>query len=51
LAGQVLKVLKETAKKGFNVFTIAGRELPKGLIYYKLETELGTETKKMLHLN
>ena len=50
-AGQVLKVLKETAQKGFNAFTIAGSEMPKGLIYYKLETDFGTETKKMLHLN
>ena len=50
-AGQVIKVLKETAQKGFNAFTIAGSEMPKGLIYYKLETDFGTETKKMLHLN
>lgn len=49
--GQVLKVLKNSGKKGFNAFTIAGNEVSKGLIYYKLETEFGTETKKMLHLN
>jgi len=50
-SGQVLKVLKNTGKKGFNAFNIAGNEVAKGLIYYKLETEYGTETRKMLHLN
>ncbi|GEM_PF-3374436 len=50
-AGQVLKVLKSNGQKGFNAFSIAGEEVGKGLIYYKLETEFGTETKKMLHLN
>ena len=50
-AGQVLKVLKNSGQKGFNAFTIAGSDVSKGLIYYKLETEFGTETKKMLHLN
>lgn len=49
--GQVLKVLKNIGQKGFNAFTIAGSDVSKGLIYYKLETEFGTETKKMLHLN
>lgn len=50
-AGEVLKVLKNKGQKGFNAFSIAGSEVEKGLIYYKLETEFGTETKKMLHLN
>ena len=49
--GQVLKVLKNSGTKGFNAFRLVGSEMPKGLIYYKLETEYGTETKKMLHLN
>ncbi len=50
-AGQVLKVLKNNGQKGFNAFTIAGSDVAKGLVYYQLETEFGTETKKMLHLN
>ncbi|MFK7984131.1 MAG: hypothetical protein AB8G86_29420 [Saprospiraceae bacterium] len=50
-AGQVIKVLKNTGTKGFNAFRLVGSEVPKGLIYYQLETEFGTETKKMLHLN
>lgn len=50
-AGQVLKTLKNNGTKGFNAFRLLGSDIPKGLIYYKLETEYGTETKKMLHLN
>ena len=50
-AGQVIKVLKNTGTKGFNAFRLVGSEVPKGLIYYQLETEFGTATKKMLHLN
>ena len=50
-AGEVIKVLKNTGTKGFNAFRLVGREVPKGLIYYQLETEFGTEKKKMLHLN
>lgn len=50
-AGQVIKVLKNTGTKGFNAFRLIGSEVPKGLIYYQLETEFGTATKKMLHLN
>jgi len=50
-AGKILKVLKNNGEKGFNAFTISGNEVTKGLIYYKLETDFGVQTKKMLHLN
>lgn len=50
-AGQVVKVYQETGKSGFNSFIISGGDVPKGLIYYLLETDSGTMTKKMLHLN
>jgi len=50
-AGQVVKAYQETGKEGFNSFIISGRDVPKGLIYYLLETDFGTMTKKMLHLN
>ncbi len=49
-AGQVVKVYQETGKEGFNYFTISGEDVPKGLIYYLLETDFGKMSKKMLHL-
>ena len=50
-AGQVIKVYTGKSEKGFNSFIIQGSDVPKGLIYYKLETDSGEVTKKMLHLN
>jgi len=50
-SGQIIKVFNGNGQKGFNSFTIQGNEMPKGLIYYKLETDFGEVTKKMLHLN
>ncbi len=49
--GKVIKVYNGSGEKGFNSFTIKGEEVPKGLIYYKLETDFGAVSKKMLHLN
>lgn len=49
--GKVIKVYNGSGEKGFNSFTIKGDEVPKGLIYYKLETDFGVVSKKMLHLN
>lgn len=49
--GTVLKTLKEDGKKGFNTFSLEGKEIEKGLIYFKIESSFGSETKKMLHLN
>jgi len=50
-SGQIIKVFNGNGQKGFNSFTIQGSEMPKGLISYKLETDFGVVTKKMLHLN
>lgn len=50
-AGTILKVVKEEGKEGFNSFTLEGKDVEKGLIYFKIETDYGTQTKQMLHLN
>lgn len=50
-SGKLIKVYNGSGKKGFNSFIIQGNEMPKGLIYYKMETDFGVVSKKMLHLN
>lgn len=50
-AGATLKVVREEGKAGFNSFTLEGEDIEKGLIYFKIETEHGIQTKQMLHLN
>ncbi len=50
-SGQQIKVYNGAGEKGFNSFTVQGKDVPKGLIFYKLETDFGEVTKKMLHLN
>ncbi|MEM6321456.1 MAG: hypothetical protein AAF960_27610 [Bacteroidota bacterium] len=50
-SGTILKRFEVKGKKGFNSFNISSEILPKGLIYYKIDSDFGAQTKKMLHLN
>lgn len=50
-SGKLIKVYNGAGEKGFNSFTVQGKDVPKGLIFYKLKTDFGEVTKKMLHLN
>jgi hypothetical protein len=48
--GRLLKEIKEERSKGLQSIIIDKGDLPKGLIYYQIQTKFGSKTKKMLHL-
>ena len=48
--GQLLKEIKGTKGAGYQSIDLEGLDLPKGLIFYQLQTDFGTEVKKMLRV-
>lgn len=50
-SGEIITQYEEEGKEGFNAFTVSGKNVPKGLIYYEISSKYGTYSKKMLHLN
>jgi len=48
--GQLLKVIKKTKMAGYQTINLADTDLPKGLIFYQLQTRFGTQTRKMLRI-
>ncbi|HAY70659.1 MAG TPA: hypothetical protein DCX89_02090 [Saprospirales bacterium] len=52
VTGKVLKTIKGSYKKGLNAIEITKNELGiTGIIYYKLETGVFTQTRKMISIN
>jgi len=50
ITGRTLKTIQQHFGKGLNEVTISDLQ-QKGLLYYRLETDFGTKTKKMLRLD
>jgi hypothetical protein len=49
VTGKVLKTIEGTYERGYNQITLERKDLPSvGILYYKLETEFGILTKKMI---
>jgi len=48
--GQVLKEIKTIKLAGNQSISLEGIDLPKGLIFYQLQTDFGTKIRKMLRL-
>ncbi|MEM1118950.1 MAG: SdrD B-like domain-containing protein [Bacteroidota bacterium] len=48
--GRLLQTIKTNKTAGLQTISIHQADLPKGLIYYQLQTDFGTQTRKMLHL-
>ncbi len=48
--GRLLKEIKADKAAGINTIQLTDLDLPKGLIYYQISTEFGTQTKKMLNI-
>ena len=49
--GKVIRELENNFQKGFNEITVDFENLPKGILYYRLETAFGTQMQKMMHLD
>ena len=48
--GRLLQSYWQDGKEGVNQFIIDEEDLPKGLLYYQLNSKYGSITKKMLRL-
>jgi len=48
--GQLLKEIKIVKEAGYHSINLEDNGLPKGLIFYQLQTKFGTQTKKMLRI-
>jgi hypothetical protein len=50
-AGKVIRVIRTTGVKGYNMTSLNSNELPaSGVLYYTIETDGFTATKKMIVL-
>ncbi|RMG85892.1 MAG: T9SS C-terminal target domain-containing protein [Bacteroidetes bacterium] len=48
-SGRVLKTIRGEFERGYNEVSVQRDDLPEsGLIYYKIETEYGAQTRKMV---
>ncbi len=50
MQGKLLKTIEEEYEGGYNQVTINSNELPRGILYYRLETAFGTKVQKMMRI-